>query len=111
MLAGEATLCCIKFIENATARFEIEPARLRERKASRGPGQQAHPELLLESGEVPAHRRQRHVQAPPRAGQTPGIGNRNEDTHGGKTVHFILPNYGKINWNNRQYFPEVECAI
>ena len=111
MLAAKPALGRLKLVEHAAGGFEIASARLGERKAAGGPGEEPQAELLLERRQMPADSRERHAEPASGGRQTPGVGDSNKDAHGGEAVHSIIPKSGNINWNNRQYSPRAECTI
>jgi hypothetical protein len=111
MLSGKRVLCCLELGKDAAARLKVVPPRLGEREMPRGSGHEAHPDLILERREMTADGRERHIQASSGGRQASGIGYSREYSHGGKAVHCIIPKFGNINWNNRQYSPYAECTI
>ena len=111
LLAAKPALGCVKLIEHAAGGFEIAPAGFGERKAAGRPREKPQAKLLLKRGQMPADGRERHAQAASGSRETPGVGDSNEDAHGGEAIHSIVPKIGNINWNNRQYSPRTESTI
>ena len=95
LLAAKPALGRVKLIEHAAGGFEIAPAGFGERKPPGRPREEPQTELLLKRRQMPADGRERHAQAASGSRKTPGVGDSNEDAHGGETVHSIIPEIWK----------------
>jgi predicted pyridoxine 5'-phosphate oxidase superfamily flavin-nucleotide-binding protein len=73
MLPGKGELRRIELGEDAAAGVEIVTAGLGERQTPRSAGHEAHPDLLLEGGEVATGGCQRHAEAPGGGRQRAGL--------------------------------------
>ena len=93
---GESAFRAVEIVKNAAADFEISNTRVGQRHVARGSRDQRRADVRLEPGKVAADRRQRHRQLPRGSGQASGLSCGDENCHGAKPVHLILPPYGNM---------------
>jgi hypothetical protein len=85
--ASQPPLRSVEIRQDPPAALQIGCAGLRELEPPGGPGDEPDVEVLFQRAEMPAHRGQRHAQAPARGRKTALVRNGDEDPDGRETVH------------------------
>lgn len=94
--ASKALLGCFDGFDDATARLEILASRGRECQAPRRAFKQCAAEMGFELSQDAAHRREWLAQRAGGGRQAACLADGNEDAHGSKSIHPILPICGNM---------------
>ncbi len=87
VFAGGCALGLGDVIEDAPAGLEILPPGVGQRHPPGRAGEELHAEALLELGDLPAHGRERHSEAPGGGGEALGLRHRGKHGHRLEPIH------------------------